>query len=198
MPIEFFDLPQGTPSSTPVDGTTGTTIVGYCGASDVASLNKPRAVAWNTPQNVTTSDVNGYIIMIAGQIDAVLVNKGYSVPVNTASFPEVEGLLAYVNAQGAAYMVEEASPHVEPGSADRVKAAFDAAMAMLESASFTLNVPVDVQRSEPRGPFITYTPPGRTFDPTAGGGQFSGDGISRGGGCHGNPADPFFTRGMRF
>jgi hypothetical protein len=206
MAIEFYDLPQGTPSVAPV--STG---AAYCSASDVASLNKPRSVAWNTANNVTTTDVNGFIMMIAGQIDAVLVNKGYTVPVNTASNPDVEGLLAGLNAQGAAWLVERASPQVNPQQVTEAKLAYDTAMAALEMAKFTPNIPVDVARAQVRAPYVTYTPGGEYFDPqqaiTVG---MTGDGMgvpdSLGYGISGqgaavstgNPANPFFVRGMQF
>lgn len=190
MPAEFFELPQGTPSQTPV--STG---AGYCTPSDVASLNKTRAAAWGLNNEVNVSDVDGYIMMIAGQIDAALTNRGVEVPVNTASFPEAEMLLAGVNAWGAAWMVEEASPTSQ--NIDRVKAAYDAAMAMLEGAKWTIDVPVDVQRAEVRAPLLTYQPPTGVFDPTLEGiGGFTGDGISAGG--QNSRRLPYFSRGLRF
>jgi len=190
--IQFQDLPQGTPSVTPV--STGTA---YCSASDVASLNKPRAQSWGLAGNVTVTDVDGYIVMVAGQIDALLSKQGYSVPVNTASFPEAEGMLAYVNATGANYMVEKASPATGGGQTiDRAKAAFDAAMQMLSSANFAFDIPVNKARAEPRGPWITYQPTGEIYDPQLKNiGGYPGDGIS---GYDGNPADPFFSRQMTF
>lgn len=190
MPVEFFELPQSTPSDTPV--STGT---GYCTPSDVASLNKSRAGSWGTNNTPSIVDVNGYIMMIAGQIDATLTTRGIETPVNTASWPEAEGLLAGVNAWGAAWMVEEASP--SSPNIDRVKAAYDAAMAMLENAKWSIDVPSDVQRAEVRAPFLTYQPPEGVYDPTldAIGGQ-SGDGISRGG-LNGRRL-PYFSRGLRF
>ena len=206
MAIEFFDLPQGTPSVAPVSSGNA-----YCNTSDVASMNKPRAAAWNTANNVTTTDVNGYIMMISGQIDAVLVNKGYSVPVNTASFPEVEGLLAGVNAQGAAWLVEAASPQVNPEQVARAKLAYDMAMAALEASKFSLGVPIDVQRAQVRAPYVTFQPTGQYFDPQQAvtGGGAAGDGMGTpdsvgfgiggtGDGSTSNPANPFFVRGMRF
>lgn len=196
-PVEFYELPQGTPSVT--DVASSTTLVGYCTPSDVAALNKPRAAAWGLPNNVTTTDVNTYIVMTAGQIDGLLSKQGYSVPVNTASFPEAEGLLSYVNAQGAAYMVEEASPHTDGGaSLDRTKAAFDAAMKMLADADFAFDLPVNEDRAEPRAPWITLQPTGQVYDPQLQNiGGFCGDGISSGIG-EGNPANPYMSRQMRF
>lgn len=178
MPIEFFDLPQGTPSVTPVATSTG-----YCSASDVASLNKARTLG--VGQNPTVTDVNGYIEMTAGEIDAILVGKGYQVPVNTASYPEAEGILGWANATGAWAMMEQASPNSP--NIDRARAAWDAAKKMLADAKFVMNLPMDDTRADPRGPWVTSHPTGRTFDPTATRDIY-----------HNNPADPYFARGMRF
>lgn len=195
MPVTFQELPVAIPSVSPV-ATSQTIQAGYCGPSDVASLNKARAQAWGLENMPTVGDVNGYIMMVAGQIDAVLLSKGYAVPVNTGSYPEVEGLLAYVNAQGAAYMVEEASPNSP--NIDRVKAAYDAAMDMLTAAQFALDVPIEEARAQVRAPFVTFDPPTRTFDPQEHDTEwgFNGDGIS---GIPGpRKGAPFFARGMRF
>lgn len=190
MTIDFFDLPQGSPSVTPVSSATG-----YCTASDVASLNKSRAAAWGVGHNPNINDVNGYIIMVAGQIDATLITRGISIPVNTASYPEAEGLLCWVNSQGAAWMVEEASPNSP--NIDRVKAAFDAAMKMLAEAELSLDVPSEQARAEVRAPWLTFSPPEGTYDPTLDViGGHSGDGISAGG--QNRRSLPFFSRGMRF
>lgn len=191
MPVEFFELPSVSGASvTPV--STGT---GYCTASDVASLNKIRSAAWGTGGNPNLNDVEGYILMIAGQIDASLIARGVAVPINTASFPEAEGLLAGVNAWGAAWMVEEASQVSE--NVDRVKAAYDAALAMLQTAKLIVDTPSDQQRAQVRAPFITYQPPEGVFDPTREAtGGWSGDGISPGG--TNSRRLPYFARGMRF
>jgi hypothetical protein len=188
-PIELFDLPQGSPSINPISGGQG-----YCSASTVASLNKARVIG--VGQNPTLADVNNYIIMAAGQIDGVLLNKGYSVPINTASYPEVEGLLAWVNATGAAFMMEDAMP-TNPAAADRAKAAWDAALKMLADAEWVLDVPTETARAEVRAPYISWQPPGTTFDPTyAGGNMNSGDGMSSSSTT--NPRDPYFARGLQF
>ena len=190
MSITDYTQPQGTPSDVPVSAA-----VGYCTPSDVASLNKLRSAAWGTSNQVTLADVQGYITMISGQIDAALATRGVEVPVNTASFPEAEGLLAGVNAWGAAWMVEEASP--SSTNIDRVKKAYDAAMAMVDSAQWTIDVPSNVQRAEVRAPFITYQPPQGVFDPTMERvGGFNGDGIS-GGGTNSRRL-PYFSRSLRF
>lgn len=163
----------------------------YCTASDVASVNKARVMGQG--QNPTASDVTTYINLAAGEIDAILVNKGYSVPVNAASWPEAGAFLQSVNVKGAVAMSETAQP-TNPDARDKAKAAYDAALKMLSDAKFTLNADLDVQRSEPRGPWVTFTPDGRVYDPMFN--QDGRDGISSGQGN--NPQDPYFSRGQRF
>jgi len=156
MPIEFFEIPQGAPSI--AQAQFG---VGYCTPSDVAAMNKARIIGQG--QNPTLTDVDTYILMAAGQLDAILVNKGYDVPVNTASYPETAGLLAWANATGAWQLMEEASPNSP--NIDRAQAAFDAAKKMLADAKFVMELPMEQARSEPRGPWLTFRPTGATYDP---------------------------------
>lgn len=188
MAIEFFDIPQGSPSTNPVSQATG-----YCSASTVASLNTARVPGQGN--NPTITDIDGYIIMVAGQIDAVLSRNGYEVPVNTASVPEAEGFLAWVNATGAAWMVEEASPNSP--NLDRSKAAFDAAMDMLENSKFAIAVPADTARAQVRAPFLTWNPPEGVYDPVREGrGGWNGDGISQ---CGTNSRRlPMISRSLQF
>lgn len=190
MPIEYFELPQGAPSTNPA--STGTA---YCTPSDVASLVKSRAIG--VGNNPTIVDVDNYILMIAGQMDAAMLTKGYEVPVNVASYPEVAGFLSWVNAQGGAWMMEVSSPtSVE---VDRLRAAFDSAMAMLVEGKFSMDVDVQEARAEVRAPFLTFQPTGQVYDPTFahGWGVAGGDGISGAPGRN-NPANPYFSRQQRF
>lgn len=166
----------------------------YATPSDVASLNKARV--FGVGNNPTVTDVTGYCTMVAGTIDSVLLSKGYSVPVNTASYPEAAGLLQWINATGAWVMMEEASPNSV--NVDRAKAAYDAAIKMLSDAKFVMDLPMNTARADVRAPWVTFQPTGQTYDPTFGGGgnAAGGDGISGGGGN--NPANPFFSRQLRF
>ena len=188
-PVEFFEIPQGVPSLVPA--ATGTA---YCSASDVASLNKARTIgAGNNP---TVSDIDGYILMCAGQIDGILTNKGYAVPVNTASYPETAGLLGWANATGAWAMMEEASP--DSPNIDRARQAWEQAKKMLSDATTVFDLPLNQARSEPRGPWITLQPTGQVYDPglTSVGGQY-GDGMGGPAGQN-SPQNPYFSRQMRF
>lgn len=175
--IEFFEQPQGTPSQ-----TTFTPAYGYCTPSDVASLNKPRAAAIGVGGNPTLTDIQGYIVMTAGEIDAILTSKGYQVPVNSASSPAAGALLNSLNAKGAYALMEEASPNSP--NLDRARQAWEAAMKMLSDANFTLDAAMNLERSEPRGPWVTTQPSGRTYDPMFGGR------------C--NRQDPYFSRSQRY
>lgn len=167
----------------------------YCTASDVASLNRARVIGVGQGQP-GLADVQTYIDMTAGEIDAILVFKGYTVPVNVASWPEAGALLRIANAKGGVAMMEEAAP--QSPNLDRFQKAWDAAKEMLADAKFVMNADMDVERSEPRGPWSTLTPSGRTFDPTNGGLYgFKGDGLSSYPAGN-NPRDPFFSRQQRF
>lgn len=165
----------------------------YASVSDVAALNFGRGIGVGS--NPGPSQIQTYINMVAGEINAVLTQKGYAVPVNTASYPVAGQLLQSVNAKGALAMMEEAapsSPHVE-----RVKAAYDEAMKLLSDAKFVMDVDIDGPKLEARAPWITFQPTGHTFDPDlANINGAAGDGISAGT-CN-NPADPFFSRSQRF
>jgi hypothetical protein len=157
----------------------------YCTPSDVASLNKARAIGQG--DNPTLQDLQGYILMSAGEIDAILINKGYSVRVKTASWPEAATLLNGVNARGALALMEEASP--SSTILDRSQAVWEAAKKMLSDAKTVLNADMDVQRSEPRGPWVTFEPTGETFDPMFRSRDWGGTNSAR---------NPYFSRQQQF
>jgi hypothetical protein len=165
----------------------------YCSIPDVAALNWARAIG--VASNPGNSQVQTYINMVAGEIDAVLIRHGYLVPVNIASYPDAARMLNTVNAKGAVWMMEEASP--SSPNLDRAKAAYDAAMKMLADAQFVMNAAMDTTRSEPRAPWITYQPTGDTYDPQLENlGGYSGDGISSGG--RNQRSNPYFSRSQQF
>lgn len=195
MPIEFFEAPRGTPSTVDANAPSGLAVA-YCNASDACSLNKPRGAALGVGQNPTLTDLNGYILMIAGQMDAVMLTKGYQVPVSVASYPEVEGFLSWINAQGAAYLLEVSSPAPQATEVDRLRASFDSAMQMLTDGKFSMDIAVEPQRAGVRAPFITLQPTGETYDPTLAYGA-TGDGISSATG-RGNPRNPYLSRELKF
>jgi hypothetical protein len=92
-----------------------------------------------------------------------------------------------LNVTGAWAMTEDAAPVSQ--NKDRAAKAWEAAKKMLSDSTFVLNAPMDTDRSEPRGPWVTSFPSGRVFDPTFGRHE---------GGYRGNPRDPFFSRSQQF
>lgn len=167
----------------------------YCSVVDVQALNFARSIGVGS--NPGPSQVQTYINMTAGEIDAVLARRGIAVPVNIASWPQAFNLLNSVNAKGAWAMLEAAAPNSL--NLDRAKAAYDEALKLLSDAKFAPAMDLDMQHAEPRAPWITFHPTGQTFDPQVNdiGGQI-GDGISQGPGIDNNPANPFFSRQQRF
>lgn len=168
----------------------------YCSASDVQSVN--RALILGQGNNPTPSDVGGYCAMISGEIDAVLLTRGYSVPISTASFPEAQAFLQSVAVKGAVWMCWESIGTV-PDARDKAKAAYDAAMKMLSDAKFSFDAPSEPARAQVRAPFITYQPPQGEFDPMLNNIVGApGDGISDSSSSTSNPTRPMFSRSMQF
>jgi hypothetical protein len=156
----------------------------YCSVLDVQSRNAARPVSASSVPNL--AQVGQMIGDAAAELNAILVNKGYEIPVNSASSPDAFAVLHSMNVTGAWAMMEAAAPNSP--NLDRAAAAWTAAKKMLADAQFVLNAPQDVQRAEPRGPWVTTQPTGRVYDPT-----FS----------HGNCPDsrarnPYFSRSQRF
>lgn len=190
-PVEFYELPQDTPSQTQIEPG-----VGYCTVTDVQAMNFARSIGIGS--NPGPSQVSQYILMVSGEIDAVCAQKGYVVPVNSASSPVAGRILNGICAKGAWALMESAAPNSL--NIDRAKAAYDEAMKLLSDAKFVLpDAPTNPERMEARAPWITFHPTGDTYDPVlADIGGLSGDGISGGPGRDNNPANPFFSRQMRF
>lgn len=127
----------------------------YCTPSDVQVLNRarPMGVGSNQP---TASDVATMIDMVGGEIDQILVAKGYQVPVVTASSPEAAAYLRSINAKGAWAMWEASSPNSP--NVDRATRAWDEARQALIAAREVMDVPKDMTRAGPRGPGVTSPP----------------------------------------
>ncbi len=190
MPVQFFEVPQDTPSTTQFEPG-----VGYCTVTDVQALNFARSIGVGS--NPGVQQVGIYIQMVSGEVDAILAQKGYQVPINSASSPVSGALLNSISAKGAWAMMESSSPNSL--NLDRAKAAYDEALKLLSDAKFTLpDAPRNMAISKPRAPWITTHPTGQVFDPSlaAANGQL-GDGISNPTSSN-NPANPYFSRQMIF
>jgi len=57
---------------------------------------------------VTVSDVEGYIELVASEIDALLTRLDFTLPVTEANSPSGYNILRHINALGAAALAEEA------------------------------------------------------------------------------------------
>lgn len=126
----------------------------YCTTDDVGSLNKARP--FGVGENPTVNDVQGYINMIAGEIDQILITKGYVVPVDISLAPEASAYLNGVNATGAWYLMERSSQ--SSVNLDRAAKAWEDAKAALMKAREVMDIPKDTTRASPRGPGVS-TPP---------------------------------------
>lgn len=156
----------------------------YCDLADVLAREPMQTVTAST--NPSISDVQGYIADACAQLNGILVNKGYEIPIVGASNPDAFALLHSLAVNGAWAQFAAAAP--SSPNKDRAAAAWTAAQKMLGDAQFVLNAPQDIERTEPRGPWLTSFPTGETFDPMYG----------RHFGRHGNPKNPYFSRTQRF
>lgn len=165
----------------------------YCAVSDVQALNPARQVGTGTGQP-SVAQVQVYINMTAAEIDAILVTKGYTVPVSSG-YTEAYALLNAANARGAVAMMERGAP-TSP-NLDRFERGWEDTKTFLRDSQFTMDAPKDEQRASPRGPGVTTAPgvvSGQTLDPNY---PFQGvqsvpPSLQNTGGV------PFFSRGMQF
>ena len=158
----------------------------YCSVFDVQSRNAARPVTASSTPNL--AQVQQFVIDAAAELNAILINKQYAVPIYSASSPNAFAVLHSMNVTGGWAKMEQSAP-TSP-NVDRASVAWEKAKEMLADAKFVLSdAPQDMSRAEPRGPWVTAQPTGHHFDP-----MFS-DGY---GGRDSNRRDPYMTRNMRF
>jgi hypothetical protein len=164
---------------------------GYCSIAQVQARNAARTLSATSQPNV--AQVQQFILDTAAELDAILINKGYVVPVSPA-YPEAFSLMSGLNAIGAWYMMEN-SAGVSP-NLDRARSAWEEAKGTLERAQTVMDAPKNQDRAGPRAPWLTWQPSGEYFDPFAV--SLSLTGGTTHGGAHSNPANPYFTRGQQY
>jgi hypothetical protein len=126
--------------------------------------------------------------MAAAEIDSILVNKGYSVPIDP-SYASAYNLLNSINAKGAVAIMERSAP--TSVNLDRWEKEWEQAKTELVAADQVMDAPKDVQRAEPRGPGVTTAPgviPGHTINP----------GLPFRRPWDDQPGTPMFSRSMQF
>jgi hypothetical protein len=159
----------------------------YASLADVQALNPARI--YTASSQPASAHVAVYLDNRAAELDMILIEKGYSLPVPTTASSALL-FLRKVNAQGAWADVEKGAP--SSPLRDEAQKAYDDALKMLKAANTVLDIPKDQTRASPRGPGLT-TPNGvvaTTFDPYAG--------ELYGGANQQDTGAPFFARNMTF
>jgi hypothetical protein len=119
----------------------------YAQVPDVEALNRARIIGKGN--NPTASDVAFYLEVIAGEINAVVLAKGYDLPVPTNATGALQ-MLRGINAKGAWWMMEDASPSSQ--NKTEAREAYDASLEMLRTAELMMLIPKETERTRPRGP----------------------------------------------
>lgn len=145
MPIRP-EVPEG---NTPTTGQ----IIAYAGVGDVEAMNRGRKIGEGA--NPTKKDVEFFLEVVAAEIDGILIDKGYQLPIPSTATGALQ-MLRRVNAQGAILEVELASPSSQ--HAERFQKTYDESIEMLKTADLVMNVPKSDGRSKPRGPGLTVAP----------------------------------------
>ena len=124
---------------------------GYVSVADVQALVPPRRFGQGT--NPSNADVALYAELVEAEVNAILVQKGYAIPVVQAEAPQAFSYLRRVTLQGTVAQIEVSAGN---GPAiDRTRAVYDKSLERLEKAKTVLDAPKDEQRAMPRGPGVT-------------------------------------------
>jgi hypothetical protein len=150
MPVRPFAEPE---AEAPKKGQP----IAYAGASDVVAFNKGRVPG--VGQNPSLTDIKFYLETVAAEIDGILIDKGYQLPIATNATGALL-MLRRINAQGAALEVEQASP--SSSHLERFRKAYEESIDMLKTADLVMNVAKSDERAKPRGPGVTVAPGVRT------------------------------------
>lgn len=143
----------------------------YATIEDVAARNRQRTFTATSIPNA--SDVDGFLRQTAGEIDAILTQKGYALPVPTTAVRALEYLRG-LNALGAHVLVEQSAQSTRRDNLDAARLMWRDALKMLAAAQDVLDIPREAARASARGPGLTVPPPSP------------------------NPVCAYFHRGMKF
>lgn len=117
----------------------------YATASDVAELNRARV--FTASSRPTASEVGRYLDLTAAELDGIIREHGYALPVATTATSALM-LLAHGNALGAAWMVEQGAE-----VSDRLDMAYKAWQDFKKSVAagvLALDDPADLTSGVPR------------------------------------------------
>ena len=161
----------------------------YCTVPDVQALTPARVFGQGT--NPTTADVQLYLELVEAEVNAVLVNKDYAVPVSEALSPMAYALMRRICLQGTVAQIEVSAgngPNI-----DRTRAIYEKSLERLSEARTVLDAAKNDLRSKPRGPGVTTI--GQALSQQA---DENNSGAAPGTGNANEPNNPFFTRGQAF
>lgn len=142
----------------------------YATLADVEAKNRSRKLGVNP--NPSIQDVIEFLQTSSGEIDAILLQKGYSLPVPASGASAAWSVLRAANANGAWAQMEESAP--SSSVKKEARNAYNESLKMLATAEMIVGIPKDVERARPRGPGISR--PATTAKPNT----------------------PYFDRGMEF
>lgn len=128
----------------------------YASVADVEALAPLRRLGQGS--NPTKANVEVYLEGVEAEINGVLVNKGYIVPVDKALSPLAWQLLRRANAQGAVAQLEAASGN-NPDAQKRTEAVYQQTLKLLSEAREVMDAAGDTEREKPRGPGVTTVTP---------------------------------------
>lgn len=124
----------------------------YCSVKDVeASAPTYKLGQGQTP---TPSDVLGYIEGVESEINAILTNKGYAVPVEESAAPLAFRFVRWIATQGAVAQLY-ASASSPPQQTAEAKKTYAANLKLLSEARSVMDAPQNAERTKPRGPGVT-------------------------------------------
>lgn len=131
------------------------TPVTYATVGDVEALAPTRKLGQGN--NPTAAQVLTYIELAEAEINAILVNKGYSIPVSKTEAPLAFQFLRRITAQGAVAQLEASSAN--GSDRDRTENVYQASLKQLSEAREIMDAPQNVERDKPRGPGVTHVIP---------------------------------------
>jgi hypothetical protein len=127
----------------------------YASMEDVLARNRQRTFTATSVPNA--SDVQGFLRQTAGELDTLLVQKGYSLPIPTTAVRAWE-YLRNLNALGAHLLVEQSAPTTRRDQLEATRLMWKDAKKMLADAESVLDIPRAISRSGARGPGVTPAP----------------------------------------
>jgi hypothetical protein len=133
----------------------------YASVADVQALAPTRKLGQGS--NPTSEDVQIYLALTEAEINSILVNKGYAVPVSKEEAPQAFQLMRTINAQGAVAQLEASGgngPNIK-----RTEGVYQASLKSLSEAREVMDAAQDVERDKPRGPGVTTVEPSPGNEP---------------------------------